>query len=458
MGTHVEDRQRARRLRSWKEIAAHLGVDERTVRRWEQRGLPVNRLPGAGRSTVYAERDEVDDWLKGQRDFGPHEEPTLPPAVPQRGPQWFPRRKIWFLIGALCLIALFAGGLWWTHPQAAPTSTAERTEGAPSPRAVALVQAAATQLARATPDGTRRAIDLLGQAIAADPRYAPAYSSLAEAYLAAPVTTASMRASDSYPRALSAAQRALELDPNLAQAHATLGILEFNWNWNFSAGVYHLREVVRLQPNRGPGHFQLGMALLQLGDTHAALGELRLAQQLEVDTPAYRDGYALGRYLDGDRAGAIATWREIVADDPNQMVSHWHLLVAAFAQGDLPAAFREGATVARLREDGRTLRFYADAERAYAAGGARAALDLMLAFARQEVAAHRQSMFLIALVQALRGDDAACLLALRQSVAAREPDALEMRTNPILQRFQNNPQFQALLARIGLTPDALRSG
>jgi hypothetical protein len=52
------------RLDSWKEIAEYLRRDLRTVRRWEDtRGLPVRRVPGSGRSAVYAFRNEIDTWL-----------------------------------------------------------------------------------------------------------------------------------------------------------------------------------------------------------------------------------------------------------------------------------------------------------------------------------------------------------------------------------------------------------
>jgi hypothetical protein len=41
------------RLESWKEIAAYLGRDLRTVMRWEkERSLPVHRVPGGGRAGV----------------------------------------------------------------------------------------------------------------------------------------------------------------------------------------------------------------------------------------------------------------------------------------------------------------------------------------------------------------------------------------------------------------------
>ena len=52
------------RLESWKEIAAYLGRDLRTVMRWEkERSLPVHRFPGGGHVGVYAYRSEIDNWL-----------------------------------------------------------------------------------------------------------------------------------------------------------------------------------------------------------------------------------------------------------------------------------------------------------------------------------------------------------------------------------------------------------
>jgi len=52
------------RLQSWKEIAAYLNRDVRTVQRWERQfGLPVYRNPDQKRSAVHALRHELDVWL-----------------------------------------------------------------------------------------------------------------------------------------------------------------------------------------------------------------------------------------------------------------------------------------------------------------------------------------------------------------------------------------------------------
>jgi len=55
---HVSDR-----LDSWKEIAAYLKRDERTVRRWEeQEGLPVHRHQNKSRAAIFAYKSELDAW------------------------------------------------------------------------------------------------------------------------------------------------------------------------------------------------------------------------------------------------------------------------------------------------------------------------------------------------------------------------------------------------------------
>ena len=53
-------------LRSWKEIAAHLGCQVRTCHRWEQKlGMPVYRAEGIeNKSPVFAYKDELDLWFQ----------------------------------------------------------------------------------------------------------------------------------------------------------------------------------------------------------------------------------------------------------------------------------------------------------------------------------------------------------------------------------------------------------
>jgi hypothetical protein len=57
-----------KRLRGWKEIAAHLTASERTARRWEStRGLPVHRVGGRSRDAVLADAEELDLWIASSK-------------------------------------------------------------------------------------------------------------------------------------------------------------------------------------------------------------------------------------------------------------------------------------------------------------------------------------------------------------------------------------------------------
>ena len=63
----TENAESVRTLISWKEIAAFLDRSQRTMKRWErERGLPVHRVPGGERGSVFAYSNELTDWLKGK--------------------------------------------------------------------------------------------------------------------------------------------------------------------------------------------------------------------------------------------------------------------------------------------------------------------------------------------------------------------------------------------------------
>lgn len=52
-------------LHSWKAIADHIGVSSRTIQRWEhEMRFPIRRLSGRKGTSVFAYREEVDQWMQ----------------------------------------------------------------------------------------------------------------------------------------------------------------------------------------------------------------------------------------------------------------------------------------------------------------------------------------------------------------------------------------------------------
>src|SRR5262252_10080799 len=56
------------RLNSWKEIAAYLKREVRTLHRWEaEEGLPIHRHHHKKRGSVYAYKSELEVWWSERR-------------------------------------------------------------------------------------------------------------------------------------------------------------------------------------------------------------------------------------------------------------------------------------------------------------------------------------------------------------------------------------------------------
>jgi Tol biopolymer transport system component len=82
--TENEGRPNEPALDSWKEIAAYLKRDVRTVKRWEKsEGLPVRRHTHQARSTVYAYPSELEAWKVARQ---PAAEKAAAEAMPWRRP------------------------------------------------------------------------------------------------------------------------------------------------------------------------------------------------------------------------------------------------------------------------------------------------------------------------------------------------------------------------------------
>jgi len=104
---------RGRRLESWKEIAAYLGRDVTTARRWEkQERLPVYRLQHSKLGSIYAYTSELDSWRDKQALGGATDAPAAE-ADHQPTKIWRARRG--FLVGGVVLVGLLAGAYLTTR-------------------------------------------------------------------------------------------------------------------------------------------------------------------------------------------------------------------------------------------------------------------------------------------------------------------------------------------------------
>jgi hypothetical protein len=107
-----ESGDRGLRLDSWKEIAAHLNRDVRTVQRWEKTAnRPVRRLQRPGLRAVFAYTADLDDWLRQQGPSANGDASEVEAeGTPVSQPRW--RHSIPYA-GAAVLLAIVAAFMLW---------------------------------------------------------------------------------------------------------------------------------------------------------------------------------------------------------------------------------------------------------------------------------------------------------------------------------------------------------
>jgi Tfp pilus assembly protein PilF len=420
------------RLKSWKQIAAFFGTDERTVKRWEaKRGLPVRRIPGGARATVYAEVAELEQWLKGA--------PSAPPAPSGS-------RRIWVygVAGAALLIAGAAG----LSLRGAGPAVAQPAHHQPSREVADLYFAGRYNFEHRSPESLNRAVQLFSEAIRRDPAYAEAYAGLANCHLLLR-EYAGVPDALAYSRARDAAQRALALDDNLADAHAALAFVTFFYDHDFDAGLRGFQRAIALDSASPGAHHWYATALYHAGRVGDALAQINEAQRLEPQSQSILADKALILFHAGQAEQAIGLLRQMEAADPAYASPHAYLAQIHLARRDYPAWLAEARALAGLVRNPDQLSVVAAAERGYRSGGAPAMFAAMLERQRALYAAGREHGFDLAATYALAGHQDAAMRTLAGAVRDRDPYLVGLRVDLRFAALRQTPDFQRLALSVG---------
>jgi TolB-like protein/DNA-binding winged helix-turn-helix (wHTH) protein/Tfp pilus assembly protein PilF len=136
-------------------------------------------------------------------------------------------------------------------------------------------------LLRRTVSDSRRAGELLEEAIKLDPASAAAHASLAFAYISIPLLDGPT--TPFVERARAAARRALDLDPTIGEAHAVLGRVLLHFDWDVEAADREMRRALALNPTDPFVLHCYSQVLAQEGRFEEAL---MLAERARAQDPA----------------------------------------------------------------------------------------------------------------------------------------------------------------------------
>lgn len=362
--------------------------------RWaRERGLPVKRIPGGKTGTVYAVKEELDRWAASQSNLSEDgAETSAPPAGFH-----LTARQMWIGgVAAVVLAAIILSTILMGRP--APSHTALPSDPAVS----ATYLKARDDWAQRTPERLAAAIAGFELTTRRDPRFAPGWSGLADAYLLSREFGA-MADRDAFPKAKAAAERALTLDPNLPGAHRALGFILYWWEGKPAEAGRAFRRALELDPSSAQSHFWYGNILADNGQHVAAQKELNAARLIEPGSVAIQTDVAWARWSAGDEAGAQTALTELARTHPDFPVIHDCMSEMALADGDYVGYVQSLSEHARLRQDAELMGHAARLRDALKVG-ATEVQRMLMARAMAEVAAgtrrtHAWPVFLASVAQ-----------------------------------------------------------
>ncbi|HUI61001.1 MAG TPA: tetratricopeptide repeat protein [Steroidobacteraceae bacterium] len=217
-------------LRGWKQIAAYLHRDVRTVQRWERaERLPIHRQLHAKLGTIHAIRAELDQWLAGRTSL---------------------QAEAWAALRIR------------------------------DPRAYELCVRARQLMHQFRRKSFERAREMFGRAIALDPQFAIGHSGLADCcsylYLYWEPTVDNLRTADS------ASRRAVTLSPRLAEAQVSRAIALSTLR-NYPEANQTFRLAIEIDPELFEAHYFYGRACLAQGRFKEAVVPLRAACRVRAE-------------------------------------------------------------------------------------------------------------------------------------------------------------------------------
>ena len=215
------------RLEGWKQIAAYLKRDVRTIQRWERaEQLPVRRQMHRKLGNVLAYKDELNRWVEQRCSL----QNKKPPAT------------------TLPVYELYLRGRQLFH-----------------------------QFRR---KNFERAREMFARAIELDPKFAAAHAGFADCcsylYLYWEATRENLEAADS------ASRKAVELAPKLAETHASRGAALSTLR-NYPHAEKEFRVAIRLDPSLFEAHYFYGRACLAQGKFKEAIQPFQAAARVRPE-------------------------------------------------------------------------------------------------------------------------------------------------------------------------------
>jgi serine/threonine protein kinase/Flp pilus assembly protein TadD len=301
-----------------------------------------------------------------------------------------------------------------------------------------------------TEEALKKAAEYFRQAIAKNPRYALAYSGLADAYILLGDTSYGyMPPREAMREAKSAAEKALEIDDTLAEAHNSLGAVKDQFDWDLKGAEREFKRAVELDPGYATAHHWYAYLLAHTGRLDEAASEIAIAREFDPVSLIINADVGWVYYLARRYDQAIEQLHKTLELDSNFVRARYLLGRSFLEKGMYAEAVRELRKATDL--SGRNAVYVAGLGCAYAASGKR---DEATGILRELKERSKRSYIPpcdIALIYVALGEHDEAFRWLEKAFDEGSDFKDELKAGPALDPLRTDPRFRDLLRRVDLT-------
>jgi TolB-like protein/Flp pilus assembly protein TadD len=291
--------------------------------------------------------------------------------------------------------------------------------------------------------GYEKAVKAMLAVLAIDPEYSPAWITLSSSYSNMAIYGQLPR-KEAYELALSAANRALDIDPDAPRAVSARAWLAMNYERDFASAAEYYRRALQLAP-RDPV-IQGGFAVLA-----SQLGKLKLAIELSEASIALNPISTVGfsnlsdQYLrNGQVSDALAAAQKAIELTPGNQVANANLAIAHLINNE-----PEQSVIVADKLTSEYLKTFMHALAFQELGRLQEAEASLAELEHQFADTHA---IYIACVYARRGNKTSSFKWLERAID-EDQGVSGIRAEPLLRNLFEDPRWNPLLARIGLSDE-----
>jgi TolB-like protein/Flp pilus assembly protein TadD len=298
---------------------------------------------------------------------------------------------------------------------------------------------------RPSDENLTKAIAQFEEAVKLDPKFAPAYSGLSDAYVWAGFNEGVYTAAAAKPKAKEAAEKAIQLDDSSAEAHASLADFKLFYEYDWAGSEREFRRAIALNPNYALTHDQFGLGLAFQGRFDEALAEGKLASSLDPLSPQIPLDVVFAYIWKGDFQAAREEVKRATDLDPTFFYCPWSYGWIDLDDGNPAAAIPEFQKAALMAPASFVAAFLGYA---YGASGDRARALAQIEAMKQKSLHGYVPPFNLALVYLGLGDRARALDYLEQAYAADSQWLCWLKQDRIFDPLRSEPRFKALMKKL----------